>query len=40
MHIGRAPAEDHYQTVLFNSGAGLLRDDNRKPTRLVRDHAF
>ena len=40
IHIGSTPVDGHYQAVLFNSGTGLLCDDNNLPTRLVRDLPF
>ena len=40
LSIGRTPVDGHYQAILFNSGAGLLYDDKRIPTRLVRDSPF
>ena len=40
IHIGSTPVDGHYQAVLFNSGAGLLCDDNSRPIRLTRDLFF
>ena len=40
IHKGSMPTSGHYQAVLFNSGSGLLCDDNRPPSRLVRDPTF
>ena len=40
IHIGSTPVDGHYQAVLFNSGAGLLCDDNSRPIRLTRDLSF
>ena len=40
IHIGNIPVDGHYQAILFNSGAGLLCDDNRIPIRLVRNPPF
>ena len=37
---GSMPTSGHYQAVPFNSGSGLLCDDNRPPSRLVRDPTF
>lgn len=40
IHKGSSPTEGHYQAVLFNSGCGLLCNDNQPPGRLIRDTAF
>ena len=40
IHIGSTPVDGHYQAVLFNSGTGLLCDDNCRPRRLTRDLSF
>ena len=40
LHIGSTLVNGHYQAILFKSGAGLPWDDNRNPTKLVRDPSF